>query len=183
MQESAQKIKKNQSNLPPFWKTNNILPYDCIFTDVPLWFVKINGALATQIITLPLPPVFKFFIITSHLIAKWVTISATSWNRPKEGCQPCCQWYRRCLVVFFSVCQGVVFSIAFPETNSLKPENEWLENTILLLGWLYFQGLLLLVSGSASICFFWMLKGCLKRDLWRHLQAPVHPLESEGFYE
>lgn len=58
--------------------------------------------------------VFKFFIITSHLIAKWVTISATSWNRPKEGCQPCCQWCRRCLVVFFSVCQGVVFFYWLP---------------------------------------------------------------------
>ena len=47
------KNPKKQSNLPPFWKTNNIFPYDCIFNDVPLWFVKINGALLTQILTLP----------------------------------------------------------------------------------------------------------------------------------
>ena len=60
------KNPKNRSNLPPFKKTNNIFPYDSIFNNVPLWFVKINGALATQIITLPQPPLRYSKSSSSH---------------------------------------------------------------------------------------------------------------------
>ena len=117
MQESAQQIKKNQSNLPPFWKTNNIFPYDCIFNDVPLWFVKINGGLLTQIIALP--PLRYSNSSSSH--HTWLRCEWQFQQRHGIG--------RRKVVNPAVSGAGVVwlvFPIAFPETNSLHLKmNGW----------------------------------------------------------